>query len=82
VHGRRSTDGDVANLRVQSQSAVISGDWKRGAHKHGLAICIYDLLLTCAQFGVRPSDSGRVGGIESKFCEGHRAFAITSRDRL
>jgi len=39
------------------------------AHKHGLAVRIYDLLLIRTEFSVLSSDGRRIGGIQSDSCE-------------
>lgn len=55
---------------------------EKRAHKHGLAVRIYDLLFTCAEFGTGPSGRRRIGGIQGNSCEGHRVCGEScDRDR-
>jgi len=85
MDGKGSTDGDVSYLRVESFAITkgVSQDSERrvGAHKHGLAVCKYDLLFARTEFSVRSSDRRGIGGIQSNSCERHCMLYVPRRLR-
>jgi len=72
MHGEGSTNRDVAYLSVEGFTIRCRKDGEEGvAHKHGLAVRIYDRLFIRTEFSALPSDGRRISRIQSDSCERH-----------
>lgn len=72
MYVERSANSNIAYLRSLPSLAGNFTSQDKSAHKDGLAVRVYDLLFTCAESGVHPSDCRGIGRIGCDFCERHR----------